>query len=520
MRDLGAVLWCAAAGLLAGLPGVAATCESLREARLPGVTITRAERMGPGTFTPPYGSPIPNLPAFCRVAATLRPTQDSDIKIEVWMPESGWNGRFEGTGNGGFAGKIAYGTLAGAVRRGAAVANTDMGMAPAPGSDVSAFADHPEKWADWGWRATHEVTVASKQLVRAYYGRNAQRSYFAGCSTGGEQALMEAQRYPDDYDGILAGAAANNRTGVHTSILWNYMATQPPHAYIPEAKLNLLAAAVLDTCDATDGLKDGLIADPRPCRFDPAKLPCHGADQENCLTAAEVQTARAIYEGPVNPRTKEQIYPGVPAGTELDWTHFGPPPGKNEPPPFEAIFKWGLGKDWNWRTFRFDRDFSAYRAKVGPSVDAMSPDLSAFEARGHKLIVYHGWADWLVVPGEALRYRDAVLAQRQTTGGKRKPADVEREVNQFYRLFLIPGMAHCGGGPGLNRFDGLNALVNWVERDIAPDQIVAVRYEGGKPENKILRQRPICPYPQVARYRGTGSLDDAASFTCVAPERK
>jgi feruloyl esterase len=503
-----------AVSLLAGeLPATAATCESLAQLKLPHTTITTAALVPAGTFTPPSGAPIPNVPAFCRVAATLAPTTDSNILVELWMPESGWNSRFEGTGNGGFAGGINWGVLAGELRRGFAVANTDMGMRPPPGSDANAFVGHPEKWADWGYRSTHEMTVVSKSLIKAYYEAEPKHSYFSGCSTGGEQALMEAQRFPDDYDGILGGAAANNRTGVHTSILWNYVVTQrEPADYLPASKLSLLAAAVLAACDEADGLKDGLIADPRQCRFDPAALECKGADSDACLTAAQVQTVRRVYAGPVNPRTKEQIYPGVPPGSELSW-HFGPAPGKTAPPPFEAIFKWVMGADWNWRAFDFDRNYADMVARLGPAVNALNPDLRGFQSRGHKLIVYHGWADSLVPPGEAVNYREAVLARRRRDAdAKSTTAAVQRETDQFYRLFMIPGMGHCGGGPGLVRFNGMDPLVKWVEEGIAPDSIVASGRPGG-----VDVQRPVCPFPQVPRYRGSGDVNEAASFICAYP---
>jgi feruloyl esterase len=475
----------------------AASCESLAQLKLPHTTVTTAELVPAGTFTPPSAKPIQNLPEFCRVAATLAPTSDSDIRIELWMPASGWNSRFEGTGNGGFAGNIAWNALAGEVRRGFAVANTDMGMHPPAGSDASAFTGHPEKWADWGYRSTHEMTEAAKAFVAAYYNAPPRHSYFSGCSTGGEQALMEAQRFPDDYDGILGGAAANNRTGVHTSILWNYVVNQrDPADALPPAKLSLLASAVLAACDAADGLKDGLIADPRQCHFDPATLACKGADTDTCLTAAQVQTVRRIYAGPVNPRTHAQIYPGVPPGSELDWSRFVPASGM---PPYEAIFKWAMGPDWNWRTFDFDRNYAAMVSKLGSAVNALNPDLGTFQQHGHKLIVYHGWADWLVPPGEAINYREAVLAR-----------SAAHATDQFYRLFMIPGMAHCGGGPGLTSFSALDPLVKWVEQGIPPDSIVATGKPGG-----VVATRPICPYPQVARYRGSGPVTEAANFTCA-----
>jgi feruloyl esterase len=489
----------------------AAACESLAQLTLPHTTVTTAELVPAGTFTPPSATPIPNLPAFCRVAATLSPTPDSSIRIELWMPATGWNSRFEGTGNGGFAGGIAWGALAGALRSGFAVVNTDMGMHPPAGSDASAFVGHPEKWADWGYRSTHEMTVAAKHFVNAYYDTAPKYSYFSGCSTGGEQALMEAQRFPDDYDGILGGAAANNRVGVHTSILWNYAVTQrDPKDAIPPSKLSMLAAAVLTACDAADGLKDGLITDPRQCHFDPGSLLCKNSDDDTCLTGAQVETVRRVYSGPVDPRTKHPIYPGVPPGSELDWSRFAPATGKPGEPPFAAIFKWVFGPAWNWRTFDFDRNYTTMTKKLGPVVNAMNPDLSAFQSRGHKLLVYHGWADWLVPPGEAINYREAVLAQLRRRAG----AKAQQEADQFYRLFMIPGMAHCGGGPGLTGFSGMDPLVKWVEQGIAPESVVVNGKPGGVPV-----QRPVCPYPLVARYRGSGPVDKADSFICAESAR-
>jgi feruloyl esterase len=483
----------------------ASTCESLAQIKLPNARVTVAELITTGTFPPPYGAPINGLPRFCRIAATLTPSSDSDIKIELWMPESGWNSRFQGTGNGGYAGRIGYGALAGGVKQGYAVANTDMGLSTPPNTDAGIYTGHPERWADWGYRATHEMTVVSKLLVKAFYQSVPKHSYFSGCSTGGEQALMEAQRFPGDYDGILGGAAANNRTGVHSSILWNFAVTQRDAAsYLPAAKMLALASAVLAACDTADGLKDGLIADPRNCRFDPASLLCKEADSNDCLTPAQVEAVSRVYAGPVNPRTKKQIYPGVPAGSELDWGRFGPPPGKPAPPPFNPLFKWTFGADWDWHTFDFDRSFKTLEAKLGRTLNATNPDLSEFWKLGHKLLVYHGWADWLVPPGEAINYRKAVLDWEKRHGGK-------HNADEFYRLFMIPGMAHCGGGTGLTRFDGLPALVNWVENGAAPDRIDA---SGSK------MRRPVCPYPMEARYTGSGSTDEPENFTCIAPALK
>jgi feruloyl esterase len=478
--------------LLFATPGFASECESLATLHLPHTTITKAEVVTGGTFAPPIGKALADLPAFCRVTATARPSADSDILVEIWMPVAHWNERLEGTGNGGFAGKISYGALAEGLRRGYAVANTEMGMATPPGEDASIFVNRPERWIDWGYRATHEMTLVAKQVVRAYYTREARHAYFVGCSTGGEQALMESQRYPDDYDGIVGGAAAQNRTGVHESILWNFAVNErTPASYLPEAARALLTHAVVNACDALDGVKDGVIIDPTRCHFDPASLQCKGANQENCLTATQVETVKQIYAGPVNPRTGQSLYPGLPQGSEFGWHGLDPTPGG--PAPFAPIFKWVFGPNWDWRQFDFDQQDTAFKQKLAPMVNATNPDIDTFRAHGHKLLMYHGWSDWLVAPGESINYYDAVLARDKT-------------ADQSVRLFMLPGMGHCSGGPGATHFDPLGAVVDWVERGVAPEKILATGESFS---------RPLCPYPQTAQYKGTGDTNDASSFVCA-----
>jgi feruloyl esterase len=486
-----------------------ASCESLAALQLPRTTITKAEMVKTGTFIPAVGKPLTHLPAFCRVAATLKPSPDSDIRVEIWMPESGWNERFNGTGNGGFAGNISYNSLAEGLRRGYAVANTDMGMATPPGESASIFINRPERWMDWGYRATHEMTLAAKQIVRAYYARDAKRSYFTGCSTGGEQALMESQRYPDDYDGIVAGAAANNRTGVHVSILWNFAVNErTPASYLNAGARSALSQAVVNACDTLDGVKDGVIADPTKCPFDPAELQCKGITQEGCLTAAQVQTAKEIYAGPMNPRTGESLYPGLPRGSEFGWDGLDRVPGATATPPYAPIFQWVFGPDWNWRQFDFDHQDTAFTQKLAGVVNATSPDIDTFRAHGHKLLIYHGWADWLVAPGESIDYYNAVLA--------RAKADLAGQaIDQSVRLFMVPGMAHCSGGPGATHFDALGAMVDWVERGVAPDKIIASTLLPTDNSGAVNTQRPLCPYPRTAQYQGSGSTNDASNFVCT-----
>jgi feruloyl esterase len=483
-----------------------ASCEGLAALQLPHTTITKAEVVTAGKFVPTTGKPLTDLPPFCRVTATLKPSADSDIRVEVWMPESGWNERFNGTGNGGFAGNISYNALAEGLRKGYAVANTDMGMSTPPGATASIFINRPERWIDWGYRATHEMTLAAKQIVRAYYARDAKHSYFTGCSTGGEQALMESQRYPDDYDGIVGGAAANNRTGVHVSILWNFAVNErTPASYLPAAARSLLSQAVMNACDGLDGVKDGVIADPTKCHFDPASLQCKEPEKQNCLTAAQVQTAKEIYSGPVNPRTGDSLYPGLPRGSEFGWDGLDRTPGPAAIPPFAPIFQWVFGPDWDWRQFDFDHQDSVFTQKLAAMVNATSPDIDTFRAHGHKLLIYHGWADWLVAPGETINYYNAVLAR----------AKDDPTIDQSVRLFMVPGMAHCGGGPGATHFDALGTVVNWVEHGVAPDNIIASTLPPADSSSAVNTQRPLCPYPRIAQYQGSGSTDDASSFVCT-----
>lgn len=505
------------------LPAFASDCDHLTSLKIEHATIIKAEVIAGGVFRPTTGDAITGLPTFCRIAVTLKPTQDSDIRIEVWMPQKGWNGRIEGTGNGGLAGTITYTSLAAGLRLGYAVANTDMGMAPPPGTNASIFVGRLDRWIDWGYRSTHEMTVVAKHLVKTYYSRNATKAYFVGCSTGGEQALMEAQRFPDDYDGIVGGAAANNRTGVHTSILWNFTASQrTPESYLPPQKVALLSKAVLNACDALDGVRDGLIGDPQRCEFDPGVLECKSGDQEDCLTKAQVETVRDIYSGPINPRTRRNIYPGLSKGSESAWNARIPSPGEAKSAPYAPVFEWVFGTDWDWRSFDFDHDSDTLDEKLGSSVNATSSDFDTFRAHGHKLLVYHGWSDPVVAPGEAIDYYNSVVTrdeevrssdQRKASAALHRPS--LGSIANSYRLFMVPGMEHCGGGPGPSTFDALDAVVQWVEHGVAPDALIARKTlptEGGR---KTVVQRLLCPYPGTARYQGSGDVDDASSYTCV-----
>jgi feruloyl esterase len=482
------------------------SCESLSSLTLPNTSVTLAEMVPAGGFTLPGTGPaapqFSQLPAFCRVAATLTPSSDSDIKIEVWLPTLAWNGKFQAVGNGGWAGTISYGALVSALQEGYATASTDTGHT---GGTASFAIGHPEKLIDFAYRAVHEMTVKSKAIVAAFYDRAPRFSYWMGCSTGGRQALMEAQRYPEDFDGIIAGAPANNQThlcawrmAVEARIL------QEPASVVPQATLALVNRAVLAACDALDGVTDGLLTDPRQCHFDPARLLCRGAGGDDCLTAPQVEAVKMGY-APARRKTGELIYPGLVPGGETGWamlTGANPEPGGID----VGMFRYVAHEDpaWDWRTFDLDRDTSLIDKKAG-FIDAVNPDLSAFRARGGKLLIYHGWNDGgsggAISPQNSINYYSSVLERMGS------------QQQDWLRLFMVPGMAHCGGGVGPNQVNWIAALERWRESGIAPNQLIASRVS----DNRVNMTRPICSYPQVAQYNGVGSTNDAANFTCKVP---
>jgi feruloyl esterase len=489
-----------------GARGYAATCESLASLALQSTTITSAQIVAAGAFAPPASgrggrapsqNPYATLPSFCRVAATLKPVSDSDIKIEVWLPTTGWNGKFQAVGNGGWAGFISYPAMAEALRRGYATTSTDTGHTGASG----AFAlEHPERFIDFAWRSEHEMTIRAKAIVAAFYGSGPKYSYWNGCSTGGRQGLAEAQRFPDDYDGIIAGASANPRTYLNSwQISIAQAALKDPAGFIPPAKYPMIHQAVLAACDAIDGVKDGLIADPPRCHFDPKTIECKGDEDSSCLTRAQVEAARTIMSPLKDPKSGVEIFPGFEPGTELAWAGLvgGPEPVATALDQFKyVVFR---DPNWDWRTFELDRDVAAADKVDNGTINAIDPNLKPFTAHGGKLIMYHGWSDPLVGPGTSINYFNSVSKALGTA-----------KTHASVRLFMVPGMGHCGGGEGPNTFDMLAALEQWVEGDKAPDQILASHFTNGV----VDRTRPLCPYPQVAAYKGSGSIDDARNFVC------
>jgi feruloyl esterase len=490
--------------ILLPISASAAPCESLSTLALPGATITMAQSVAAGAFTPPGArggagqSTYATLPAFCRVAATLKPTADSDIKIEVWLPASGWNGKLESVGNGAWAGTIGYGALGQAVAAGYAGASTDTGHT---GGAATFIVGHPERVTDFAYRAVHEMTVAAKSIIAAYYGNAPKRSYFNGCSTGGRQALAEAQRFPQDYDGIISGAAANYPT--HLQGMQTWVAAQAhltPESMIPASKYPLIQTAVMAACDASDGVKDGVLEDPRTCHFDPKVLQCKAGDEATCLTKSQVELAQKIYAGPTN-RNGREAFPGLERGSETGWrTLAAAQPMGLAVETFEyLVFN---DPKWDFTTFDFNRDVAKAEQVIGLLMNSIDPNLKPFFDHGGKLLMYHGWADPGIPPRNSVNYYNSVVDKM----GKSKTAD-------SIKLFMVPGMGHCQGGDGTDTFDKVGVLDQWVEKGKAPDQILASHRKNGVAD----KTRPLCPYPQVAKYKGAGSTDEAANFVCKAP---
>ncbi len=491
----------------------AVSCEDLVKLSLPETTITSATAVPAGGYAVPASSPpaaanlVKSLPAFCLITAALKPSADSDIEIEVWLPASRWNGRFLATSAGGanaaLQGEINQAAMAQALKQGYATGGTDLGH---EGSTLSYAIEHPEKLVDFGYRAFHEMTVRAKAIVAAYYGSRPKFSYVNACAAGGRNGLMEAQRFPFDYDGIVVGAPANDWVHLQAWSLWVYASNHKDEAsYIPPAKLPLIHQAALAVCDQRDGVADGVIEDPTRCQFDPKVLQCQAEDNETCLSAGQVETARKLYGPLLNPRTQHEIFPGMEPGSELGWRALadGEQPTNYIRETFKYLVFHEPSWDWRARPVDFDKDVNLGDKLDHGTITAANPNLKPFFDRGGKLIQYHGWSDALISPGESVEYYQRVA---QAVGGREK-------LESSMRLYMVPGMGHCRGGEGTDSFDLQSAIEDWVEQDKAPGPIVAARITKGK----TIRTRPLCPYPQIARYNGTGSTDEAANFTCIVP---
>jgi len=390
--------------------------------------------------------------------------------------------------------------MAAGLAKGYAVVGTDTGHT---GDQLEFGQGHPEKVVDWGYRAIHVMTELAKLIVRNHQGRFPEYSYFEGCSTGGQQALSEVQRYPEDYDGVVAGDPGHNRIRLILGFLWGWSAVhdEAGQSLLPPVKLSLITKSVVDACDANDGLKDGLIDDPRTCDFKPSTLLCTGAETDTCLTSAQVAAVDKIYGGAKNARTGEQVFPGWIRGSEQGWGQYLTSPRE---PVRVGFFRAIAFNDpaWDIRSFDWDRDI-AFVDRHAPVMSALSQDLRAFKARNGKLLMYTGWADPVVPPQDTVAYYEDVA---KAMGGL-------PSIQSFFRFFPVPGMGHCSGGPGPSSFDALGAIDQWVVKGVAPTSLLASHSANGA----VDRTRPICAYPQVARYRGTGNRDEAASYACVTP---
>jgi feruloyl esterase len=539
MRSLLALILLLAPAVVLGhsAPQTPASCERLASLSLPNVTITLAQVVQPGAFVVPSNAPregggssalagtigpVPDvpgrvtantaglglgynggrgippfstLPAFCRVAATLKPSPASDIRMEMWMPIAGWNGNFRGTSPNGLGGVLNYNAMAVGLTDGFAIASTDTGH---QGGDTAWMRD-PERITDFAGRAMHETTVVGKALASAYYGAPPKYSYMIECGGGSAAGLHEVQKYPADYNGVVVGGHAAHLTRQIFGQLWPWLATHPNGvAILPSAKLTILHDAVLNTCDRLDGVKDGLLENPLKCSFDPKEIACKAGDAANCLNAMQVEAVQKIYAGPTNPRTHEQIWSPLFRGSELDWSFFT----ESAAPIGIATSALRMILDdptWDYRRVDFDRHVAAADRSDIARLNASNPDISAYVHGGGKLILSGGWNNALVPAGAVLDYYASVEAKVGL-----------QDTRNGVRLYMVPGMIECNGGPGTDTFDMLGVMRRWVERGEAPSVVPASRIEHGT----VVRTRPLCPYPQVATYRGSGSTDDARNFVC------
>ncbi|MGN6820297.1 MAG: tannase/feruloyl esterase family alpha/beta hydrolase [Sphingomonas sp.] len=523
-------------------------CAALKTLAIPHVRILIATRVN-GTFTEDMvvergARTYTGLKPFCRVRGVSRPVKGSEIGFEVWLPAPGsWSGRLHMIGNGAYVSNMQYKEMIPRLDDGDVAVGTDTGHS---GTDLKFGWHHPEKIRDFGYRAVHESVVAAKAITRAYYRRPARWSYFSGCSTGGYQGLASAQRYPKDFDGIIAGAPGNNRTSLTLAFLWNYLANHRPgddqHPILSVGDLRLINRSAVAACDKIDGVEDGVIADPRQCGFKPADLLCRpGAQAGTCLSAEQVAAADKIYAGPHDSRTGAAIYPGYPIGTEgvmagpddksPGWSGYWSEHADPAEPSRADMFKYWVfdNPEWNWWTFNWGSDVDTMRARLSPMFDANDPNLSPFARAGGKLIMFMGWQDPVGTPLEAINYYRAVEARMGSLAA----------TQAFARLFMVPGMDHCAGGPGATNFstatrdstppmrdaehDMTLALYAWVEKARAPQSLIATRYAPGSEstppaKRPIAFQRPICAWPRAPHYRD-GDTRLASSFVCAVPKK-
>jgi feruloyl esterase len=482
----------------AGAPAV--SCDSLAKAALPDTRITLAQSYAEGEYvTPPdmqTHTPAAKLPAICRVLATITTSSDSEVKAEVWLPQSGWNGNMVGATYPGRP-VVQHNELIDGVRSGYAAVMID-GLAL---DRWAAAAGHPEQLIDDGYRGMHLITVTGKALIKAFYGRPAKYSVFLGCSEGGREGLNEAHHYPEDYDGISIGGAGHIFANINAAQLYPaWLVSKNPARFLSEKKWNMVHEAVVKACDGLDGVIDGVIEDPRECHFDVKQLQCKGEEADDCLTAPQVEFLQLIYKGTINPRTKEVIFEGPAFGSELKIIEFA---NDKKPmyPALELYKSLVFGDDPNWDLAKMDmdKDVALATQKIGPYLHTEPKDLKAFFARGGKLIVWDGWNDYNS-PNHWINFGNEV---GKLYGPKTSDASL--------RLYFSAGMDHCFGGAGCDTFDKLGAIAGWVETGKAPESMKAAHYQDGKVEHTRL----MCAYPLVDKYKGTGDTKDAANWTCA-----
>ena len=486
-------------------------CSALASVVLPNTRIDGAKHIAAGGFELPAGPGAPpgvaetaftGLPGFCQISATLAPSVDSDIKIEVWLPlEKDWNGKLAAVGNGVWAGSLSYFQMGDPLSRGYVTVATDTGHT-GNGMDARWAVGHPEKMIDFGYRAVHEMTVTAKSLSETFYGNKPDYSLWASCSTGGRQGLMAAHRYPEDFDAISAMAPANPMTGLMTQSLWTgYQALRSPEQALSPAELNNIHQYYLQACDAIDSVEDGIVSHPLQCEFDPGALQCGVSEEQSCLSETQVETMRAVYAGVENPRTGEIMFSGFTPGSEQQLI-----PLMMGPTPFMAATSY-MGDivfedpDWDFRDFDYDQDSQRATEAWGDTLDVPADGLDAFFERGGKLVLSHGWQDGLIPANNTIDFYNELHDHVS-----------EQVAAEQLRLFMIPGMGHCAGGPGPHVFDVLGMVDELAQGAAMPDRIIV-----HNPTNSVTRTRPLCRFPEVAVYTGEGSSDEAANFVCQKP---
>jgi feruloyl esterase len=504
----------------------ASACTNIAHTSFADTTIASARILPANSTLNDFdGKAVVTSVAVCRVVATVSTRPGEHVGIEVWLPTDRWNGRLLGLGSGGFGGAILYSALAPAAARGFVAVNTDTGHQGGAQGAIGQrleWATNPTQLRDWGHSSVHLMTVAAKAITQRFYGHAATRAYYSGCSTGGAEAMEEVEYYPDDYDGVHAGSPGMAYSHLMESFLWNAkLPAQQPDARLTPQAIDVLSRAVLQSCGGADAVKDGFLVNPMTCHFDPSTVRCKvGDDGSACLSDAQVHEATRLYSPVLDSRTGKPLYPGFARGSENQWALIQGAlvPNYAQPLVANVVFK---NPDWDWTTFDFGTDSDRLDARLAPSSDAMQTDLARFRAHGGKLIMTQGWADSFNAQTLPIEYFEDVAAR---DGGLAR-------TQRYFRLVMIPGMSHCGGGAGPTTIGGntaptgqtatrdvITALEAWVEHGKAPQSFIATKYVDDKPASGIAFERPVCVYPQALVYdKGDRTL--ASSYRCMTMPR-